>query len=71
MTDPPPLHVDPWRCVPDVRPSRAGWLAITPKGHPYRIGVEGDSPEEARRRFSAELAAWEELHERRMTGLPK
>jgi hypothetical protein len=42
----------------------SGWLAITPRDHPYRIGVIGDTQEHARRRFVAAFAAWEELHDR-------
>lgn len=48
-------------CEPEVRTSRAGWMATTPTDHPWRIGVVGASEEEARRRFSYAFAAWEEL----------
>ncbi len=51
-------------CEPNVLRVQAGWLATTPRDHPYRIGVIGDTQEEARRRFVAAFAAWEELHER-------
>jgi hypothetical protein len=39
-------------------------MAITPSDHPYRIGVVGADPDEARRRFTAAFAAWEELRAR-------
>lgn len=51
-------------CEPEVYEAAIGWLATTPADHPYRIGVVGGSEEEARRRFVAAMAAWEELHER-------
>jgi hypothetical protein len=51
-------------CEPRVRESRSGWLATTPRDHPYRIGVVGSTEEEARRRFEIEFAAWEDLHDR-------
>ncbi len=50
-------------CEPDVRPCPVGFLATSPRDYPYRIGVVGADEEEARRRFVAELAAWEELHD--------
>ena len=54
----------PWRsCEPDMIPFRRGWLARTPRDHPYRVAVEGSSEEDARRRFHAAMAAWKELHE--------
>lgn len=55
-----PLRV----CEPDVMPIAAGWIATTPADHPYRIGVVGDDADQARRRFDAAFAAWEELHDR-------
>ncbi len=51
-------------CEPDILQGQSCWLAVTPRDHPYRIGVMGASEEEARRRFGAALAAWSELHER-------
>ncbi len=51
-------------CEPDVRPCPVGYLATTPADHPYRIGVVGVDADQARRRFAAEFAAWEELHAR-------
>lgn len=51
-------------CEPDVREAHVGWLATTPRDHPYRIGVVGETREEAQRRFVAAFAAWEELQER-------
>lgn len=51
-------------CEPDVRRAANGWLATTPLDHPYRIGVVGRDEDEARRRFAAAFAAWEELHDR-------
>lgn len=56
-------------CEPTIRQARVGWLATTPRDHPYRIGVVGTTEEEARRRFVAEFAAWEELHDRRLAEL--
>lgn len=52
------------QCEPEMRKAFKGWLATTPRDHDYRIGVVGDTEDEARRRFVAALAAWEELHER-------
>lgn len=51
-------------CEPDLVEAAGGWLAVTPADHPYRIGVVGETKEEARRRFAGELAAWSELHDR-------
>lgn len=51
-------------CEPETREAAAGWLATTPRDHPYRIGVTGETREEATRRFAAAFAAWQELHER-------
>ena len=51
-------------CEPDIQEAAVGWLATTPRDHPYRIGVVGESRDEAYRRFVAAFAAWEELHER-------
>ncbi len=51
-------------CEPNIVEAVVGWLATTPRDHPYHIGVVGDSPEEAQRRFAAAFAAWQELHER-------
>jgi hypothetical protein len=51
-------------CEPNLRRSPTGWLATTPRDHPYRIGVTGSTEDEALRRFVAEFAAWEELHGR-------
>jgi len=51
-------------CEPDLVEIVAGWLATTPRDHPYRIGVAGQSPDEARRRFEAAIEAWGELHAR-------
>lgn len=51
-------------CEPDINQAASGWLATTPADHPYRIGVVGQDPDEARRRFVAAFAAWEELHDR-------
>jgi hypothetical protein len=51
-------------CEPDIKETVTGWLAVTPPDYPYRIGVVGNTVEEAQRRFVAALAAWEELHQR-------
>lgn len=51
-------------CEPDVREVVAGWLATTPKDHPYRIGVLGTDEAQARRRFVDALEGWKELHNR-------
>ena len=53
-------------CEPDCVEAAGGWLATTPRDHPYRIGVMGETKDEARRRFVAAFAAWEELHDRRV-----
>lgn len=55
-------------CGPDVRRTPSGYLATTPREHPYRIGVIGDDKEEAKRRFVRALAFWEELSQRRTGG---
>lgn len=54
-------------CEPDLRDTPSGWLASSPPDYPYRIGVVGQTEEEARRRFVVALAAWSELHERAAT----
>lgn len=52
-------------CEPDILPTAYGqFLAVTPRDHPYRIGVLGWSVDEAQRRFVSAFAAWEELHAR-------
>ena len=51
-------------CEPTIRESVAGWRAFSPPAYPLRIGVVGDTESEARSRFAAALAAWEELDER-------
>jgi hypothetical protein len=51
-------------CEPVVTEAAVGWLAVTPRDHPYRIGTVGDSRVEAERRFRAAFLAWEELHDR-------
>lgn len=55
-------------CEPDYVQAAGGWLATTPRDHPYRIGVIGETREEAERRFVAAFAAWEELHGRIVAG---
>ena len=54
-----------WRpAEPELQEIKGGrWLARTPRDHPYRIGVVGDTEEEAQRRFAGAMAAWEDLHE--------
>ena len=54
-----------------IRPSEpeivrwvSGFAATTPRDHPYRIGVVGSDENEARRRFTAAFAAWDELSHR-------
>jgi hypothetical protein len=51
-------------CEPDVVEFHSGWMATTPPDHPYRVGVVGKTEDEARRRFTAAMAAWQELHDR-------
>ena len=51
-------------CEPIVFRVRAGWLAKAPPDFPYRIGVIGSDKDEARRRFTAALVTWGELHDR-------
>ena len=51
-------------CEPDITQARAGVQATAPPDYPYRIGVVGHDEAEARRRFSAALAAWGVLHDR-------
>ena len=50
-------------CEPDISQVKAGVLATTPPDYPYRFGVIGRDEAEARRRFTAALARWAELHE--------
>ncbi len=52
-------------CEPDFKAIPSGVLALTPLDHPYKVGVVGTDRDEARRRFTAAMAAWEELHRRR------
>lgn len=55
----------PWRdAEPRLMRCRRGWLALTPKDHPYRVGVIGADEAEARRRFTVALESWKDLHER-------
>lgn len=56
-----------WDVEPVVALGACGWMATTPRDHPYRVGVVGDSEDQARRRFADAMFAWRELHER--TGL--
>lgn len=41
-----------------LRRDNGGWLAVAPKGAPFRIGVAAWSAEDARRRFEREMAEW-------------
>jgi hypothetical protein len=54
-------------CEPELRESSSGWLASSPPEYPYRIGVVGGSPDEARDLFQDALDAWGELHSRVVT----
>jgi hypothetical protein len=40
------------------RRENGGWLAISEPGAPLRIGVEGATADEARRRFVQALGEW-------------
>jgi hypothetical protein len=51
-------------CEPDLNESSVGWLASSPPDYPYRIGVVGRGPDDAKRRFQDAVAAWGELHDR-------
>jgi predicted RNase H-like HicB family nuclease len=51
-------------CEPEIRETPAGWMAYSPPDFPYRIGVVGETREEARGRFTDALEAWRELEER-------
>jgi hypothetical protein len=53
-----------WTCEPEIRQSVAGWLATTPASHAFRIGVLGDTREQAESRFRDALTRWEVLYER-------
>jgi hypothetical protein len=49
---------------PRLIPTSYGrWLAISQPGSRLRIGVIGDTEEDARQRFAAEREAWRVLHE--------
>jgi hypothetical protein len=39
-----------------------GYLAVSPPGFRFRIGVVADDPAEAERRWQAALIAWERLY---------
>lgn len=56
-------------CKPEIIRVPRGWLACTPAGHSYRIGVPGETPEEAASKFEGAVTAWEELHARPMPGM--
>jgi hypothetical protein len=50
---------------PQLIPTAYGrWLAISQPGSRLRIGVLGETEEDARQRFAAEREAWRVLHER-------
>lgn len=57
--------------APVVRKARCGWIAHTPPEHPYRVGVQGGTAEEARELFFKEMAEWAELDRRRRRFEPK
>ena len=38
-----------------------GWLAVTPRGWPLSIGVEGETQELAQQRFDEALARWSRI----------
>ena len=40
-----------------------GYLALSEEGSRFRIGVEGDTEEEARKRFQESLKMWERTTE--------
>jgi hypothetical protein len=48
---------------PRLSKTPSGWLAVSERGSVLRIGVEGNTKEEARRRFQAELEEWAKLSE--------
>ena len=49
---------------PQLIPTSYGrWLAVSEPGSRLRIGVVGDTEEDALRRFAAEREAWRLLHE--------
>lgn len=35
-----------------------GWLAVTPKGWPLSVGVDGKTALDARRKFAAAMLRW-------------
>ncbi len=41
-----------------------GWLAVTDDDSPVRVGVVGDTEDEARERFRDALARWRAAYER-------
>lgn len=47
--------------VPFLMRVRAGWLAVSEPGSPLRIGVQAETPEDARLQFQDSLRAWAEL----------
>lgn len=55
---------------PIVTKNPTGYLASTPEGHRFSIGVLAPTEEEARRGFRASLAAWEELTRRPQPARP-
>ena len=49
--------------VPEVLPTPYGWLAVSPREAPLRIGVQGATEEAARDEFQVALSAWASLRE--------
>lgn len=48
---------------PEIHQTHNGWLAVTEAGSPLRVGVMGNSEDDARTKFQAALGAWADLAE--------
>lgn len=49
--------------TPEIRQTHNGWLAVTRAGSPLRVGVFGETEDDARTKFQAALGAWADLAE--------
>jgi len=58
-----PLKDQPTALVtePEVRQTRSGWVASSGAGSRLKIGVRGQTAEEARHRFDVSVERWREL----------
>jgi hypothetical protein len=52
---------DVFRIIPEVRPARRGWIAVSEEGSGLRIATVGVTETEARESFDAALREWAKL----------